>query len=94
MASTAEWRTIAVDDNNSCGELVTRWVGGITAADLYKYNPTNNMCSTLHGQSRTADGSCFAYQIKWGGNCNNMATAHGLTNKDLEGLRLSLTRAL
>lgn len=95
----SECRTVTVDDNDDCGKLVTRCGGGLTAANFYKYNPKSNLCSTLQPGQRVcctegelsdirpkqnADGSCFAYQIKPDDNCNKVATANGLSAKDLE----------
>lgn len=95
----SECRTVTVDDNDDCGKLVTRCGGGLTAANFYKYNPKSDLCSTLQPGQRVcctegdlpdirpkqnADGSCFAYQIKKGDYCNKVATANGLTTKELE----------
>ncbi|MBE3046706.1 hypothetical protein IMZ48_30075 [Candidatus Bathyarchaeota archaeon] len=100
VAAAAECRTITVDDNDECGLLVTRCGGGLTAADLYKYNPKSDLCATLQPGQRICctagtlpdirpkeneDGSCFSYQIKGGDNCNKVAMANGLTTDDLEG---------
>lgn len=95
----AACRTITVDDNDGCGKLVKRCGGGLTAADFTKYNPKKDLCSTLQPGQRVCctagdlpdirpkpneDGSCFAYMIKSGDNCAKVATANGLTPKELK----------
>ncbi|KAH9231439.1 glycoside hydrolase family 18 protein [Colletotrichum gloeosporioides 23] len=95
----ADCRTVTVDDGDDCGKLVTRCGGGLTAANFYKYNPDSKLCSTLQPGQRVcctagelpdirpkqnADGSCHAYQIKQNDFCNKIATANGLTVKELE----------
>ncbi|KAF4927131.1 Killer toxin subunits alpha/beta [Colletotrichum viniferum] len=80
----ADCRTVTVDDGDNCGKLVTRCGGGLTAANFYKYNPDSKLCSTLQPGQRNADGSCHAYQIKQNDFCNKIATANGLTVKELE----------
>ncbi|KAF6792019.1 chitinase, partial [Colletotrichum sojae] len=47
LIARADCRTIDVKSGDDCGKLVTRCGGGMTAADLYKYNPKSNRCSTL-----------------------------------------------
>src|SRR5690606_8265692 len=72
--AATECRTITVDDSNNYGILVTRYGGGLTAANFYKYNPSSTLYSSLRPGQRVyctagdlpdirpkqkADGSCF-----------------------------------
>ncbi|KAF6806557.1 chitinase [Colletotrichum plurivorum] len=101
LIARADCRTIDVKSGDDCGKLVTRCGGGMTAADLYKYNPKSNLCATLQpGQhvcrtpgklpdlrpKKNADGSCFAYKIQDDDFCAKVAAANGLTVQELEKL--------
>jgi hypothetical protein len=71
-------RDMQVIKDDSCGSLASRC--GISGSDLNKYNSkTANLCSTLkppqyvccsegelpdHTPQRSADGTCFTYEIK------------------------------
>ncbi|KAL0941339.1 Killer toxin subunits alpha/beta 5 [Colletotrichum truncatum] len=92
-------RMETVDDGDDCGKLVTRIGNGLTAAQLYKYNDDTKLCSTLVPGQRVCcttgklpdirpkqkrDGSCAAYQIKYGDSCSKIAFFNGVTIDELK----------
>ncbi|KAJ0164046.1 Killer toxin subunits alpha/beta [Colletotrichum tanaceti] len=93
LLARADCRTIDVKSGDDCGELVTRCGGGMTAADLYKYNPKSNLCSTLQpGQliccsagtlpkpttpQPNPDGSCRTQRVHDGDDCGKLVTRCG-----------------
>ncbi|KAL0940177.1 chitinase [Colletotrichum truncatum] len=93
LHARADCRTIAVKDGDDCGKLVTRCGGGMTAADLYKFNPKSNLCSTLMaGQliccsagtlptpptpQPNPDGSCRTQKVDDGDDCGKLVTRCG-----------------
>ncbi|THC87759.1 hypothetical protein EYZ11_012794 [Aspergillus tanneri] len=96
----AECRTVQVEPGNSCADLAVKC--GISGADFTKYNPGNNICSTLKPKQYVCcskgdlpdfrpkpnkDGSCFTYQVKENDNCDNLAAEYSLTRDDLENFK-------
>ncbi|GJC89486.1 killer toxin subunits alpha/beta [Colletotrichum liriopes] len=93
LIARADCRTIDVKSDDDCGKLVTRCGGGMTAADLYTYNPKANLCSTLQaGQliccsagtlptpatpQPNPDGSCRTQKVDEGDDCGKLVTRCG-----------------
>ncbi|KAE8381110.1 hypothetical protein BDV26DRAFT_106635 [Aspergillus bertholletiae] len=88
---------IQVVSGDSCGSLVQKC--GITAAELAKYNPDPNLCSTLAvgqyiccSQGDLPDfspkpypnGTCYTYQAQAGDYCAKIASEHSLSVDDIE----------
>ncbi|PYI01817.1 chitinase [Aspergillus sclerotiicarbonarius CBS 121057] len=89
--------TIQVEAGNSCAELAVKC--GISGADFTKYNPGADFCSKLKPKQHVCcssgdlpdfrpqpneDGSCKAYQVQAGDNCDSLAAEYSLKLDDLE----------
>ncbi|KAI2792815.1 Killer toxin subunits alpha/beta [Penicillium oxalicum] len=94
-AGTCTYKLVVSGD--SCGSLATKC--GITATDLYKYNPSSTFCSTLAvGQpiccsagslpdlkpKPNADGTCHSYTVQSGDYCALLATKNYITVENIE----------
>jgi hypothetical protein len=92
-----ECRTEEVYGGDSCPSLASRC--GISGDDLTKYNPQENLCSTLKPKQHVcctegtmpdfrpqpqADGTCNTYQIQDGDGCWDLADTHYLQQQDIE----------
>lgn len=93
LHARANCRAIQVDSGNTCATLLTRCGNGLTAADLYKYNPSPTLCSTLAvGQmicctsgdlpsapepEGNADGTCRTETVDDGDDCGKLVTRCG-----------------
>lgn len=93
LHARADCRAIQVDSGNTCATLLTRCGNGLTPADLYKYNPSSSLCSTLAvGQmicctsgdlpsapepEGNADGTCRTETVDDGDDCGKLVTRCG-----------------
>jgi hypothetical protein len=91
-------RYIQVVSGDSCGSLASRC--GISAADLYKYNPKSDFCSTLMPDDYVCcsagdpykpptpqpdlDGTCATHLIQNGDTCAALAKRYHVTVDELE----------
>ena len=90
-------KAIKVEDGNSCGTLATRC--GISPADFTKYNPDENLCSSLRAGQHVCcsagtlpdyspkpneDGACHAYTIQNNDDCTAIASANSISTDDIE----------
>ncbi|KAI0543297.1 glycoside hydrolase [Xylaria curta] len=104
LQARADCTAIKVESGNGCGELAERC--GISAADFTKYNPDDDLCSTLSvGQlvccssgslpdirpQPNEDGTCATYTIQAEEYCSLIAANNGLTNDDLEDFNDKVT---
>jgi chitinase len=93
----ADCRAIQVVSGDGCASLSTRC--GIRGADFTKYNPKQNLCSTLAEKQWVccsagtlpdmrpkpqADGTCAAYTVVENDGCFAIADSFGLKTEDIE----------
>ncbi|KAI9675883.1 MAG: hypothetical protein M1822_008892 [Bathelium mastoideum] len=89
-------RTINVASGDGCGSLASEC--GISSAELSKFNPQSNLCSTLQVGQRIcctagslpditpksqANGTCATYVTTSVDLCSSIAQSHGLTTDDI-----------
>ncbi|KAL2862689.1 uncharacterized protein BJX67DRAFT_292234 [Aspergillus lucknowensis] len=92
-----ECETTRVEAGDDCGVLAERC--GISASDFDKYNPDDDLCSSLKpGQpvccssgelpdirpKPEEDGTCATHLVKKDEDCSVLGPANGLTNKEIE----------
>jgi hypothetical protein len=97
LFSRAECKTQEVKAGDSCASLASRC--GISGADLAKYNPQKNLCSTLMPKQHVCctagtmpdfrpkpqpDGTCNTYKVNDGDICYDLASTHYLKQEDIE----------
>ena len=99
LAVRATCKTAEVQPNDGCEAVAKRC--GISQADLKKYNPASDFCSTLvPGQKvccssgtlpdpippANSDGTCKAIQVQGGDGCDTLASKCGLKPADFTKL--------
>lgn len=94
--ATGSCRTVQVQQFDDCGVLAKKC--GISVADVMKYNPSKDFCTTLfawqlvcceYGElpdlrpKPNADGSCATWQIHGGDTCASIAARNGITVEEI-----------
>jgi hypothetical protein len=97
LQARADCKTQQVKSGDGCADLATRC--GISSADLTKYNPQANFCSTLKPNQYyccsagtlpdmrpkpNPDGSCHSYKVASGDGCFSIASSFGITQANIE----------
>jgi chitinase len=88
---------IQVVSDDTCTTLASEC--GITATELYTYNPSSTLCSTLavgqwicctsgsapdYAPSPDADDNCYSYTVETGDTCATLAATYTITVDDIE----------
>ncbi|KAH7310815.1 hypothetical protein B0I35DRAFT_358159 [Stachybotrys elegans] len=96
LQARAECSTVSVVAGDGCGKLAERC--GISPSDFTKFNPKENLCSSLKAGQRVCcsagdlpdikpkpneDGSCATYVTLPNDTCDKIALQHGLEDGDL-----------
>jgi chitinase len=89
--------TVQVVSGDTCTSLEAEC--GITAAELYSYNPSSTLCSDLsvgqyicctsgslpdYAPSPSSDGYCYSYTVQTGDSCSVLAATYTITVDDIE----------
>lgn len=96
-ASGSTCSYVLVVSGDSCTSLATEC--GITATELYEYNPASDLCSTLAvgdpiccsagdlpdlTPQENSDGTCYSYTVQTGDYCSLLADEYYITTDDIE----------
>ncbi|OTA07931.1 GH18, chitinase CHI18-8 [Trichoderma parareesei] len=97
LQARADCKTQQVKSGDGCADLATRC--GISSANLTKFNPQANFCSTLKPNQYycctagtlpdmrpkpNPDGSCQSYKVAAGDGCFSIASSFGITQANIE----------
>ncbi|UKZ76853.1 hypothetical protein TrVFT333_004568 [Trichoderma virens FT-333] len=97
LYARADCKTQQVKFGDGCADLATRC--GISSANLTKFNPQANFCSTLKPNQYycctagtlpdmrpkpNPDGSCHSYKVAAGDDCYSIANSFGITEANID----------
>lgn len=99
LSAADECETKKVESGDSCASLAKKC--GISPEDFTKFNPDEDLCSTLTPGARVCctkgelpdirpkpkpDGTCASHTVKKGESCSTIAAENGLKESDIDDL--------